>query len=117
MVPSAPITYPKNKSKQKTGGRALHGLWLSTSKSNLRQVGAHAGTSRGCVFPTARLAEKGGGGGGVLIIMYGRSRMTLYPGIPIHKAGTEHVGFSPTRHTLLEQSAKRREVFGDTYEG
>ena len=29
-----------------------------------------------------------------------------------HYAGTEHVGFSPTRQTLLAPSAKRREVFG-----
>ena len=32
-------------------------------------------------------------------------------------AGTEHVGFSPTRQTLLAPSAKRREVFGESHEG
>ena len=32
-------------------------------------------------------------------------------------AGTEHVGFSPTRQTSLAPSAKRREVFGESHEG
>ena len=32
-------------------------------------------------------------------------------------AGTEHVGFSPTRQTLLEPSVKRREVFDESHEG
>ena len=34
-----------------------------------------------------------------------------------YNAGTEHVGFSPTRQTLLAPSAKRREVFGESREG
>ena len=34
-----------------------------------------------------------------------------------YKTGTEHVGFSPTRETLLAPSAKRREVFGEWREG
>ena len=32
-------------------------------------------------------------------------------------AGTEHVGFAPTRQTLLAPSAKRRDVFGESHEG
>ena len=31
-------------------------------------------------------------------------------------AGTEYVGFSPTRQTLLAPSEKRREVFGESHE-
>ena len=31
-----------------------------------------------------------------------------------YNAGAEHVGFSPTRQTLLAPSAKRREVFGES---
>ena len=34
-----------------------------------------------------------------------------------YNAGTEHVGFSPTRQTLLATSLKRREVFGESHEG
>ena len=63
----------------------------------------------------------GGGGawekGFVFIIMHGPSRMTKYPCIPAYNAGTEHVGFSPTRQTLLALSAKRRKVLGESYEG
>ena len=52
----------------------------------------------------------------VLDLMHGRSRttMTIDPRI---RDGTEHVGFSPTRQTLLAQSAKRREVSGESREG
>ena len=32
-------------------------------------------------------------------------------------AGTEHVGFPPTRRTLLAPSAKRHEAFGESHEG
>ena len=32
-------------------------------------------------------------------------------------AGTEHVGCSPTRQTVLAPRAKRREVFGESHEG
>ncbi|CAN0422214.1 unnamed protein product, partial [Laminaria digitata] len=34
-----------------------------------------------------------------------------------YNAGTEHVGFSPTRQTSLAPSAMRREVFGESHEG
>ena len=34
----------------------------------------------------------------------------------LYNAGTEHVGFSPTRQTSRASSAKRREVFGDSHE-
>ena len=56
-------------------------------------------------------------GGGVLIIMHGRSRMTIDSLHP-YKAGTEHVGFSPTRKAdIAINSAKRREMFGESHEG
>ena len=35
----------------------------------------------------------------------------------LHNAGTEYVGFSPTRQTVLTPSAKRRQVFGGSHEG
>ena len=34
-----------------------------------------------------------------------------------HNAGTEHVGFSPTRQIWLALSPKRCEVFGASHEG
>ena len=39
-------------------------------------------------------------------VMHGRSRMAIDPRIPICNAGTEHVGLSPTRKTLLAPNAK-----------
>ena len=39
--------------------------------------------------------------------MHGRSRMTIRPSHPCN-AGTEHVGFSPTRQALLAPSAKTK---------
>ena len=62
-----------------------------------------------CLFDKVRK----GRGGGALIIMHGRSRMTSHP----YNAGTENVGFSPTRQTSLAPSAKRREVLGESHEG
>ena len=53
-------------------------------------------------------------GRSALIIIHGRSRMTIDP--RIYYAGTEHVGFSPTRQKLLAPSAKRREVLGELHE-
>ena len=46
--------------------------------------------------------------------MLGRSRMTIDA-----RTSTmpEHVGFSPTRQTLLAPSAKRREVSGESHGG
>ena len=35
----------------------------------------------------------------------------------LYNAGTEHVGFSPTRQILLTPSAKHREVLGESNEG
>ena len=55
-------------------------------------------------------------GGGVLVIVHGRSRMTIGPRIPTN-TWTEHVGFSPTRQALLEPSANRRELLGGSHEG
>ena len=48
--------------------------------------------------------------------MHSRSTR-MYDHIPSHPqtAGTEHVGFSPTRQTLLTSSAKSREVFGESH--
>ena len=57
-----------------------------------------------------------GGGRACTQFVHGRSRMTINPEHPYY-AGTEHVGFSPTRQTLLAPSAKRREVFGESHEG
>ena len=56
------------------------------------------------------------GGRGVLIVMDGRSRMTIDPRIPT-MPGRSMSGFHrPGRH-CLHQSAKRREVFGESPEG
>ena len=57
------------------------------------------------------------GGGGIQFV-HGRSRMTIWyrPSHPYY-AETEHVGFSPTRQTLLAPSAKRRQLFGESHEG
>ena len=45
--------------------------------------------------------------GGYTRVMHGRSRMIIDPrSHPCH-VGTEHVGFSPTRQTLLAPGAKR----------
>ena len=58
------------------------------------------------------------GGGVYSIFMHGRSRMTIgYRPLHTYNAGTEHVGFSPTRQTLLAPSAKRLEEFGESHEG
>ena len=51
--------------------------------------------------------------GGVLIIMHGRSRMTIDPRIPT-MPGQSTLGFQPP---LLAPGAKRREVFGESHEG
>ena len=42
-----------------------------------------------------------------------------YDRIPslLYNAGTEHVGFSPTRQILLAPSPKRREVLNESHEG
>ena len=49
-------------------------------------------------------------------VVHGRSRMTIRRSHP-YNAGTEDVGFSPTRQILLAPSAKRREVFDESHEG
>ena len=62
--------------------------------------------------------EGGRGGGGVYSV---RAWSKSYDNRPSHPcyAGTEYVGFSPTRQTLLapSEAAKRREVFGESHEG
>ena len=65
-----------------------------------------------------RVVAGGGEGGVYSIFMHSRSRMpiAIRPSRPCY-AGTEHVGFSPTRQTLLAPSAKHREVFGKSHEG
>ena len=62
-VPSNPISDRETKRKTKGVCVRFNELWglASPSELNLRQVGARAGTSRGCVFPTPNLAEAGGG--------------------------------------------------------
>ena len=52
----------------------------------------------------------------MLDTMHGRSRYGHRPSHP-YNAGTEYVGFLPTKQTLLAPSAKRRDVFGDSHEG
>ena len=49
--------------------------------------------------------------------MHGRSRMTIDPFTSLYHAETEHVGFSPSRQTLLAPSAKRRAMFGESNKG
>ena len=46
--------------------------------------------------------------------IYDRSHITVDPRV-LAIAGTEHVGFSSTRQTSRAQSAKRREVFGESH--
>ena len=54
--------------------------------------------------------------GGCTQFVHGRNRMTIDPRIPTTPG--RHVGFSPTRQTLLEPSAKkRRKVFGESHQG
>ena len=47
----------------------------------------------------------------------GRCTHDMHDCRPSHpyNAETEHVGFSPTRETLLAASSKRREVFGESH--
>ena len=62
------------------------------------------------------LMGRGRGGGGVLDAMHDRCRMTIDPRIPT-MPGQSHVVLSPTRQTLLAQSAKRCALFGGWHEG
>ena len=55
--------------------------------------------------------------GDVLDLMHGRSQMTIDRPSHPYNAGTEHVGFPPTRQRLLAPSANRREVSGESHEG
>ena len=58
-------------------------------------------------------------GEGVFIIMHDRSHMTIHGPSHPYNAGTEHVGFYPTRQTSLAPlapSAKCRAVFGESHE-
>ena len=43
--------------------------------------------------------------------------MTIEPRIPTYNTGTEHVGFSPTRQTLLVSSAQCPQVLSESHEG
>ena len=62
------------------------------------------------------LGASGAGGGGVYSVCAWPYWYDHRPSHPYY-AGTEHVGFSPTRQTLLAPSAKRREVFGQSHDG
>ena len=54
---------------------------------------------------------------GCTLFMHGRSRISIHsPSHPCN-AGTEHVGFSPTRQISPALSAKRCEVFGESHDG
>ena len=57
------------------------------------------------------------GGGGRTHAIHGRSRVTIDPSAPAYNAGTEQVGISPTRQTLLVPSAKHREVLDELLKG
>ena len=46
---------------------------------------------------------------------YAWSQLHDYIPSPPYNAGTEHVGFSPTRHALLAPSVKRRGVLGESH--
>ena len=68
------------------------------------------------IFRRGQGARARGRGGGTQFV-HGRVRMTIdRPSHPCY-AGTEHIGFSPTRQTLLAPREKRREVFGESHEG
>ena len=55
--------------------------------------------------------------GGVLIIEPDRPKSYDYTPSHPYNAGTEHVGFSPIKQTLLAPSAKCREVLRESHEG
>ena len=64
--------------------------------------------------------SRDGGVGGVEVGVYScHAWPWSYDHSPSHpcNAGTEHVGISPTRQTLLAPSVKCREVFGESHEG
>ena len=68
-----------------------------------------------CITTVGRIDTKATGEGCPQFV-HGRSRMTRDPSIPT-MPGREHVGFSPTRQTMLAPSEKRREMFGESHEG
>ena len=49
--------------------------------------------------------------------VHDRSRIHDHRPSHPYYAGTEHVGFSPIRQTLLAPSAKRREALGESHKG
>ena len=55
------------------------------------------------------------GAEGVIIVMRDRRRMTIELSHP-YNPGTDHVGCSPVRHTLLAACVKRREVLSKLHE-
>ena len=63
--------------------------------------------------PTSFMGE---GGGGVYSVCAWPKSYDRRPSHPYY-AGTERVGFSLARQTLLAPSAKHREVFGELHEG
>ena len=72
-------------------------------------IGGGGGVGGGNGGAGGRLVSRGGGGGrgegGCTQFVHEGSRMTIDPRIPT-MPGTKHVGFSPTRQTLLAPSAK-----------
>ena len=66
------------------------------------------------IIASARAAV---GGGGVLMSCIGEVIRCDHRPSHLCNAGTEHVGFSPTRQILRAPSAMRREVFGESHEG
>ena len=60
--------------------------------------------------------ERQSGRGEVYSISYMGVSYDHRPSHP-YNTGTEHVGFSPTRQSLLAPSARQREVFGESHKG
>ena len=60
--------------------------------------------------------EGGGGAGGIIVVLHGRSLSDRRPSHPYNE-GAEHVGFPPSRQTLLAINAKCREVSASRIKG
>ena len=67
-------------------------------------------------IPTVTWLLGEGVGALIMYAMHGRSRIYDHRLSHPYNAGTEHVGFSPTRQTSLAPNAERREVFGESHE-
>ena len=74
------------------------------------------GQVRGGTLSQAWRGVRPRAGGWCAYAMHGRSRMTIDPSHPCNVLA-EHVGFSPTRQTLLApKREEKREVVGESHE-